>query len=484
MSGDLWINDYAIEPTGIDELDAILEGGLPQGYSILLAGDSGTGKTVMSMQWLYEGVKQDKRGLYLTLTESVTEATKNLQSMSFYDETESGVRFADLRSTFDILDMRGRGVSQEDIDDLIDAIGSIVEDAGADRIVIDSITAIAQMMDDEEQIRTFMFEIGQLLSSLDATVILTSEVSGNGYSAYGVEEFISDGIIKLQHTVRNDDIERKLRVVKLRGTSFDTGVFDFAITGDGITIFDNRWNIDYSIKQERISLGIDGLESLKGDGVRRGTVNLITGPSGAGKTLSSLHFMGKGVDNGEECIFFSLEQSEEDLKATAAMFGGCPGQGEQENMTWCCHAPGEYTPEGFINHMKEAVAENDADRLVIDSVTPLRDQIGNQDVFAQYIQKLLLNVRSENVTTVVTSSHQSLVGTDSVTRGGLVSFVDNVFLLDTERVHNKQVRTFAVWKLRHDDFDHTIYRYDITEDGLQIREPFNRYEKTRNFIGF
>ncbi|MDY6777520.1 MAG: ATPase domain-containing protein, partial [Candidatus Nanohaloarchaea archaeon] len=133
-----------------------LQGGFPKGHVVLVAGDSGTGKTMLSMEWLFKGYSRyEESGLYLTLTESVTEASKNLENLAFFSEelmADSKVRFADLRSTVKLLGLEERSIEKENIGDIVDAIEELIDETGAERVVIDSITALAYLLESKDMI--------------------------------------------------------------------------------------------------------------------------------------------------------------------------------------------------------------------------------------------------------------------------------------------------------------------------------------------
>ncbi len=222
--------------TGIENLDSILKGGVPQGHCILLAGSCGTGKTVLSQQFIFDGAKQGENGVYLALTEPRDKLIKNLRAFTFFDEKlidEGKVKIVDVTQ-----DARLKGIGLNNVQGLMNIIRGVIEDCGAKRVVIDSITALCENLASEERIRDFIFELNFQLMYLECTTILISEIPPQTfkYSMYGVEEFISDGVILLTEFERKGDLIRALQVIKMRGVGHSRNKHVLEILEDGITL--------------------------------------------------------------------------------------------------------------------------------------------------------------------------------------------------------------------------------------------------------
>lgn len=272
--------------TGIKELDEIL-GGFPKGSVILVSGASGVGKTLFSHEWLFRGMnKFGETGLYVTFTEPLFKTLKNLEGMSFYD------REAIENEKIKILDIR-KAVATKDFDEehLIDLIETEIKKTGATRLVIDSITAFAYVLEDKARIRKFIFDLGTMLATLGCTTILISEVSApHRYSVYGVEEFISDGIILIEQREQKFQQVRTLEITKMRGISYNGEPNSFRITKDGIKMFPPSYTpLTYASNKNKISIGVKGLDEMANGGVYEGSSNLIAGSTGSGKSILGLH---------------------------------------------------------------------------------------------------------------------------------------------------------------------------------------------------
>ncbi len=210
--------------TGIEELDIMLGGGIPTGNTVLVTGSSGSGKTTLCMQFLINGARKGERGVFFTITEPLFKLTKNLEGFNFYDKKliETGmVNLIDLRIISERLGLDTEKYTVEDASALLDILRDIADELNVKRLVIDSITALCYRLQTPEMIRDFIFKLGSSLAAMKCTTLLTSEVPPRKfqYSQYGIEEFISDGIMFLGDIERKGDLIRTFQLIKMRGAS-------------------------------------------------------------------------------------------------------------------------------------------------------------------------------------------------------------------------------------------------------------------------
>lgn len=228
--------------TGIPELDDILRGGIPRGSVTLLAGGSGTGKTTLSLQFLAHGAQQGEPGLFLSVTEPVNVLERNAREYAFVQPEliERGLlRLVDLRAMAHRMGIGGsRLLTLEDGDALVSAISSVVAEYRISRLVLDSVTAVCQRLEEPGRIRDFVFRLGLELNRHGCTAVLTSETPPRTqrYSMFGVEEFIADGIIFLSEVERHNDLVRTLQVIKMRGTDHSRSRFLMDLSEQGIAL--------------------------------------------------------------------------------------------------------------------------------------------------------------------------------------------------------------------------------------------------------
>ena len=228
--------------TGIPELDQILRGGIPRRNVVLLAGGSGMGKTTLTLEFLAHGAERGEPGLFVSVTEPVGILERNAREYLFLEERfldEGLVRLVDLRAVTKKMGIeQHQTFSGDESQALIEVFESVVQEYGIKRLVIDSVTAICQRMEDPGRVRDFIFQLGMALAELDCTTILTSETPPRElrYSMFGVEEFISDGIVFLSEMERHNDLVRTLQVIKMRGTDHSRAKFMMDISEFGISL--------------------------------------------------------------------------------------------------------------------------------------------------------------------------------------------------------------------------------------------------------
>lgn len=222
--------------TGIQTLDEILEGGIPRGSAVLLAGSCGTGKTILAEQFLFQGAREGEEGIYISLSEPRKKLLRDLEDFTFYDEklVDSGkVKIVDIAS-----DARLEGIGLQSADGMMNLIRRVVEDSHAKRVVVDSITNLVANLGEEDRIRSFIYDLAFQLMYMECTTILISEIPPQKftYSVYGIEEFISDGVMLITDFERKGELLRAFRVIKMRGVKHSRNTYVLEILKDGISL--------------------------------------------------------------------------------------------------------------------------------------------------------------------------------------------------------------------------------------------------------
>ncbi len=222
--------------TGIKGLDDILNGGIPKGHSVLVAGSSGTGKTILALQFLFEGAKKNEPGVYIALSEPKDKVIRNMSGFTFFDKKliDSGkVNIIDI-----VQDTRLKGIKRQNVDAHISLIKTLIEDSKAKRVVIDSLTAIGENLGGGPAVRDFILELGLQLEYLECTTLFISEIPPQKfvYSVFGVEEFIADGIILLSEFERKGELIRALQVIKMRGVDHSRTKYVMKIMKEGVEL--------------------------------------------------------------------------------------------------------------------------------------------------------------------------------------------------------------------------------------------------------
>ncbi len=485
------VTDRKIVKTGIDGLDKTLDGGIPEGHVVLLTGESGTGKTILSLQWLFEGWKKyEQPGIYISVTEPFTKAITNISTMDFYDSepVESGnLHFTDLRSMIELMEFgkKDGGVAREEVDELVNRIEELVDKTGARRMVIDSITAVGYMIDDKELFRYLIFRLGTTLSGKKCSIFLTSEAR-KGTSPFHVEDFISDGIIKLDYTHGEQSVIRKMEISKMRGIDFRSGNMFFDINSKGIIIYPKvpiQREIAKTNFEKRVETGLNELDDMLNGGYPEGHIILITGNTGTGKSTFGMQFLAEGLQKGEKCIFVNLEEPLPQVKKTAESHGWDFSKHEEDGLLkFVSPELIDTYPDKFVYEILSIIDETDAKRVVLDSVSSLPSAGLSEDKLREILLQLNSALKARGVTGVMThlasglfsQGSDKLMGATQASDLRLSSLCDGIILLRYVERNNMIGKAMNILKMRGSNHDKYVRELQITDEGLKIGDVFER----------
>ena len=475
------------QKTGIPGLDEILNGGLPNHILTLLSGTSGTGKTIFSFQWLFDGAKHGENGIYISITEPLFTAVRNIESMKFYDRKiidQEKIRLIDIKE--------GLGLNQEVVDpqSILRYVEKQVKENNAKRVVIDSITAILYTINDKAKIRQFIFELKKVLATLGCTTILTSEAPEiDKYSAYGIEEFVSDGIIILSNVVGENQIIRNLQVIKMRGIEFRTGSIIFDITSSGLLLYPkipiNRSVAATEFKM-RLSSGIKKLDTLIDgghDGFPQGHVIMVAGNTGSGKTTFALHFLVDGLKKGESSIYIALEESTSQIKKTALEHGWDLEKYEKSGKLIFVNPDLiDVNPDKLLYQIINALNKTGARRVVLDSVSSLESATMNKVKVREFLIQFSGFMKTMGATSLLTYLSEEAFGAESgqLLGGGssselrLSSIVDGIILLRYVEREQSVAKLLNILKMRGVAHSKNIWQFEVGKDGVKIGSIFKK----------
>ncbi|WGI17723.1 ATPase domain-containing protein [Methanonatronarchaeum sp. AMET-Sl] len=471
--------------TGIEGLDKTLTMGIPEGHIVLLTGKSGTGKTVLAMQLLFERWREyGDPGLYMAVTEPFTKAIQNIESMDFFDKEtlKQGVNFTDIRSMIELIGLdKEKEIDKNDIEEFLDSIKTVVSDTKSKNIVIDSITAIGYLIDDVELLRYFIFRLGVIMGQENVTVFLTSE-SKDGSTPFGTEDFISDGILELDYEYGEQSVIRKLRVAKMRGVDFQSNSAYFDISSKGLTVYPktplNRIFSETSY-ENRVKTGVPKLDEMVGGGYPEGHIILLTGNTGTGKTTIGMQFIQQGIKENENCLFINLEEPLEQVNKTAESHGWKFNKhAEEGKLIYISPELIDTYPDKFINQVLSKIDQNNINRVFFDSVSALPSSGLSEDELRQLLLQLNSGFKERGVTAILTHLSSGMFSSDSEkifgsTRASdlrLSSLSDGIIVLRYFERESKVAKAINVLKMRGSDHDKGIYRIMVTDEGIEIGE--------------
>ena len=465
--------------TAIEGLDEITHGGLPMSRTTLVSGTSGTGKTLLAVQFLYHGVKYfDYPGIFVTFEESPQDIITNAYSFGWDLQSliEQGKIF--------ILDASPDPEGQEvvgnfDFSALIERIQYAIKKYKAKLVSIDSVTAIFQQYDAASVVRKEIFRLVARLKQLQVTSIMTTErVEEYGQIArFGVEEFVSDNVAIMRNVLEGERRRRTIEILKLRGTTHMKGEYPFTITNDGINIFPlGAMRLTQRSSNVRISSGVKTLDELCGGGFFKDSIILATGATGTGKTLLVSKFIEEGCSQGERAILFAYEESRAQLSRNASSWGINFEEMEQKGLLklLCCY-PESAGLEDHLQTIKSEIAKFKPSRIAIDSLSALARGVTN-NAFRQFVIGVTGYAKQEEITGFFTNTTDQFMGSNSITESHISTITDSIILLQYVEIRGEMSRAINVFKMRGSWHDKGIREYSINSKGANIKDSFRNYE--------
>ncbi|MEB3224857.1 MAG: circadian clock protein KaiC [Synechococcus sp.] len=466
--------------TLIEGLDEISHGGLPAGRTTLVSGTSGTGKTLLAIQFLYHGIKHfDYPGLFVTFEESPRDIIQNAHSFGW-----------DLQSLVDegklfILDASPDPDGQEvvgnfDLSALIERIQYAIRKYKARLVSIDSVTAVFQQYDAAPVVRREIFRLVARLKHLAVTSIMTTErLDEYGPVArFGVEEFVSDNVVILRNVLEGERRRRTIEILKLRGTTHMKGEYPFTITNDGINIFPlGAMRLTQRSSNARISSGVETLDKMCGGGFFKDSIILATGATGTGKTLLVSKFLEEGCRRGERAILFAYEESRAQLSRNASSWGIDFEEMERKGLLkLLCSYPESAGLEDHLQMIKSEISEFKPSRIAIDSLSALARGVTN-NAFRQFVIGVTGYAKQEEITGFFTNTTDQFMGAHSITESHISTITDTILMLQYVEIRGEMSRAINVFKMRGSWHDKGIREYTISEGGAAIKDSFRNYER-------
>jgi circadian clock protein KaiC len=456
--------------TGIDGLDEVLHGGLVAERSYMVRGPAGAGKTILGFHYLDRGVEVGDTCLFVNLEESVEDLVANVESLGF--DTDA-VEFLDLSPGADVFtEDRSYEVfepAEVEREPLTDAIVGAVEETDPDRVFVDPLTQLRQVTPDDYQFRKQVVGFTRFLKDHGATVVFTVQDT----AAFPTEdlEFIADGTIHLSSTASG----RRLQVPKFRGSSTREGEHAFRITDRGLEVYPAIALDDDpgTVEAEQIPWGVPEVDELVGGGVERGTVTILSGPTGVGKTTLGTQFTKEAAGRGERSVVYLFEESERTFRQRSRSVN-IPVEEMLDRGTLAVREVEalERSPQEFAAMVREEVERRDARIVMLDGIAGYRLTLrGEDERLLGRLHALGRYLKNRGVTAVFVDETASVVGEFSATGDGVSYLADNIVFLRHIEVDGELRKAIGVLKKRTSDYERTLREFSITEYGISVGEP-------------
>lgn len=459
--------------TGIEGLDEITFGGLPQGRPTLLCGSAGCGKTLFSMTFLYNGVEQyNEPGVFIAFEEKPEDLITNVGSLRY--DLERLIGEGKLAIDHVHIDRNQVEESGEyDLEGLFIRLGFAIDSIGAKRVVLDTIETLFGGLDNEALLRSELRRLFEWLKSKGVTAIITAERGQGALTRYGLEEYVADCVILLDNRVQEQLTTRRLRVVKYRGSAHGTNEYPFIIDQEGITVMPiTSAGLAHDASTERITSGIPDLDlMLEGEGYFRGSSVLISGMAGSGKSTTTAHFANAVCAQGERCIYFAMEESPHQICRNMRSVGLNLQQWVDKGLLrFTARRPNLYGLETHLAAMHREVEEFKPSAVVIDPLSALMSAGAAADVHAMTL-RLVDVLKAQGVTALFTN----LGGTqaESATTEMQISSLMDAWLILYNREHNgEHNRQLYLLKSRGMAHSNQVREFLMTPDGIRLREVY------------
>src|ERR1700722_14732536 len=460
-------------PTGIQGLDEITGGGFPAGRPTLICGSAGAGKTLLSMEFLVRGaIQYNEPGVFMAFEETAAELTQNVRSLGFdLDELvkEKKLAIDYVRIERSEIDETG----DYDLEGLFIRLGAAIDGTGAKRVVLDTIENLFAGLQNQGILRAELRRLFRWLKDRGVSAVITAERGEGALTRHGLEEYVSDCVILLDHRVTDQVSTRRLRIVKYRGTAHGTNEYPFLIDEDGFSVLPvTSLGLQHEVSEERVSSGIPRLDTmLGGEGFYRGTTVLVSGTAGTGKTSMAAHFVDAACRRGERCLYFSFEESPGQLIRNMRSIGLNLEQWTRKDLLRFHSSRATF--HGLEMHLAiihKIVQEFQPNGVVLDPIGSLI-QAGNRRDAHTMLIRLIDFLKQRQVTaflTNLTSGGEALERTDVE----ISSIVDTwLFMRDIE-LDGERNRALYVLKSRGMAHSNQLREFLLTPQGVELMDVY------------
>jgi circadian clock protein KaiC len=458
----------AKSPSGIDGFDQITQGGLPTGRTSLVCGGAGCGKTLFAIEFLVKGaLLHGEPGVFVAFEETEEELVNNVASL--------GIRLDDLIArkliAFDFIRVERSEIEEAgeyDLEGLFVRLAHAVASLKARRIAIDSLEALFATFANEALLRAELRRLFRWLKDRRLTAVITGEKGDGTLTRRGLEEYVSDCVVALDHRVVDQTSTRRMRIVKYRGSAHGTDEYPFLIDDKGFSVLPvTSLDLDYQVSNERVSTGIAALDGmLDGGGYFRGSSVLISGSAGTGKTSLAALFAAASCKRRERTLYFAMEESAAQIERNMASIGIDLATPRKKKLLELRAArPTAYGLEMHLVAMHKAIEELRPSAVIIDPISSLIGAGSPREVKSMLV-RLFDYLKNKQITCLVTSL--TAASELEETEVGMSSLIDTWLHVRDLELAGERTRGLFLIKSRGMGHSNQVREFVIASRGLDL----------------
>jgi circadian clock protein KaiC len=459
-------------PTGISGLDEVTGGGLPRGRPTLVCGPAGCGKTLLGMEFLVRGITEfDEPGVFVAFEETAQDLVANVASMGF----DLAQFEAEGRLVIDHINVSGADMEEAgdwDLDGLFLRLGAAIDTVGAKRIVIDTIETLFGAFSNIAILRSELRRFFAWLKERGITAVITGERGDGTLTRHGIEEYVSDCVIVLDHRVTEQTSTRRLRILKYRGSLHGTNEYPFLISESGLSVLPiTSPGLRHGVSTERVSTGVARLDAMLGDGgFFKGSTVLVTGTPGTGKSTLAAQFCDATCRRGERAMYFAFEESEAEIVRNMLSVGiDLRHWIDVGLLQFRCFRPSILGLEAHLFSIQKAVTAFDPAVVVKDPVSDLL-RIGTDADVSMMLTRQIDFLKAKGVTALFTSLNAN--SEPGRADQQLASLVDTWLLVKTMEGNGEHNRVLYVLKSRGMAHSNQIREFLLTDHGIELADVY------------
>jgi circadian clock protein KaiC len=461
-------------PTGIRGLDEITGGGLPRGRPTLVCGPAGSGKTLLAMEFLVHGIAQfNEPGVFIAFEETHDDLVANVASLGF---DLAGLE-ADGVLVVDHVNLVAAEMVETgdwDLDGLFIRVGAAIDAVGASRVVIDTIETLFGAFKDTTTLRSELQRLFGWLKARGVTVVITGERGDGLLTRHGIEEYVSDCVIVLDHHVSEDTSTRRLRILKYRGSLHGTNQYPFLIGEHGISVQPiTSLLLEHSVSRDRISTGVDRLDvMLGGRGPYRGSSVLVSGTAGTGKSTLAAQFCQAACARGERAVYFAFEESEEQIIRNMGSVGLDLEQWVEKGLLlFRCVRPSQLGLEAHLLTVQNLVEDFAPTVVVMDPISDLVSAAADRGrAVTAMLTRQVDFLKAKGITALFTTLASD--GQREPAEQMVASLIDTVMLVRTLEGNGEHNRVLSVLKSRGMAHSNQVREFLLTDRGIELADVY------------